>query len=173
MQRTLVTLFSLLLTTPMLADFRDYEAPLDTANWKLDGSPIQCSLTQDIPYYGIASFTSAASRKSNMNFDLSLRRYNPTKITQAELSSEPPLWKHDQPRKLMGQITMFPGTIPVNIKNRNAWSLLTQLEQGMFPTFAYDSWLEDKDRVSVSLLIRNRDLEWTPVQAHWAYPCSR
>jgi outer membrane protein OmpA-like peptidoglycan-associated protein len=133
------------------ADLRDYEAPLHSAKWALDGSAIKCSLTQEIPRYGIASFTSLASRKSNMNFDLSLRRFNSNRVTEAVLSSEPPLWKHDRPSKPMGAVTMFPGDIPVNIKNRKAWNLLVQLEQGMFPTFAYESWLKDEAEVSVAL----------------------
>ena len=133
------------------ADYRSYEAPLDTANWALNGSPIQCSLTQDIPKYGVATFTSSASRKANMNFDLSLRRYRSTDITEAVLSSEPPLWKHDKPSKVIDDVTMYPGAHPVNIKNHKAWGLLNQLEQGMFPTFAYDSFLENSDKVSVSL----------------------
>jgi len=133
------------------ADLRDYKAPLDTAKWALEGSAIKCSLTQEIPLYGFASFTSLASRKSNMNFDLALRRFNSNSVTEAVLSSEPPLWKHDRPSKAMGAVTMFPGDVPVNIKNRKAWNLLVQLEQGMFPTFAYESWLKDDDEVSVAL----------------------
>ncbi|MFT5452491.1 MAG: outer membrane protein OmpA-like peptidoglycan-associated protein [Enterobacterales bacterium] len=133
------------------ADLRDYEAPLDSAKWALEGSAIKCSLTQEIPLYGMASFTSLASRKSNMNFDLALRRYNANRVTEAVLSSEPPLWKHNSPSKPMGAVTMFPGDTPVNIKNRKAWNLLVQLEQGMFPTFAYESWLKDDDQVSVAL----------------------
>ena len=133
------------------ADFPDYEAPLDIAAWTLNGSAIECSLTQDIPNYGVAAFTSAASRKSNMNFDLSLRRHNPSRVTEATLSSEPPLWKHNKPRKVMGQVTMFPGANPVNVKNNDAWNLLTELEQGMFPTFAYQSWLGNDDQISVAL----------------------
>lgn len=154
-QRTIAILFGLVMTVSAQADFgsnhRSYEAPLDTAKWTLNGSRIQCSLMQDIPHYGMATFTSGASRRANMNFDLSLRRYNPTKVSQANLSSEPPLWKHNQAREELGSITLFPGETPVNIKNRNAWSLLTQLEKGMFPTFAYDSWLENNEQISVSL----------------------
>lgn len=133
------------------ADFRSYEAPLDTANWSLNGSPIQCNLTQDIPKYGVATFRSSASRKPNMNFDLSLKSYHSKDVTEAVLSSEPPLWKHDKPREVIGDVLMTPGGIPVNVKALKAWGLLTQLEQGMFPTFAYDSFLENNDQISVSL----------------------
>lgn len=148
-------LLSLLLSvsvgTIAQAELRGYEAPLESAKWTLEGSPIKCSLTQDIPSYGVASFTSLASRKSNMNFDLALRGYNSTRVTDATLTSEPPLWKHNQPSKSMGSVTMFPGNIPVNIKNRKAWNLLVQLEKGMFPTFSYVSWIRDDDQVSVAL----------------------
>ena len=147
----MLMLIGMIMTASVTADFRNYEAPLDSATWALNGSPIECSLTQDIPQYGVAVFTSAASRKSNMNFDLSLRRYNPSKVSEAILSSEPPLWRHDKLRKVIGAITLFPGATPINIKNQNAWGLLTELEQGMFPTFAYDSWSENNEQVSVAL----------------------
>jgi len=136
---------------PVKADYPAFGAPLDSANWSMEGSPIQCNLVQDIPHYGVASFTSSASRKSNMNFDLALRRNSPKKVTEATLISQPPVWKHNQAAREMGQVTMFPGTIPVNIKSKKAWNLLIQLEQGMFPTFAYDSWLDERDTVSVAL----------------------
>ena len=143
--------FFIVPTAIIQADFPAYEAPLDIAAWTLNGSAIECSLTQDIPHYGMAAFTSSASRKSNMNFDLSLRRHNPSRVTEATLSSEPPLWKHNKPSKPMGQVTMFPGASPVNMINNDAWNILTELEQGMFPTFAYSSWLGNDDQISVAL----------------------
>lgn len=151
MYRFVAFIIYLLFILPVSAELRDYGAPLDSANWALQGSSLRCSLTQNIPQYGMATFSSSASRKSNMNFDLSLRRYNPTRVAEAILSSEPPLWRHDMSRKIIGPVTLFPGTRPINIKNRAAWELLTLLEQGMFPTFAYDSWLQDVDKVSVAL----------------------
>jgi outer membrane protein OmpA-like peptidoglycan-associated protein len=37
------------------------------------------------------------------------------------------------------------------MKNSRAWRLLTELEQGMSPTFYYDGWVDGKDKVIVSL----------------------
>ncbi len=151
MFRSLICILTMVISHSINADYRNYEARLDHAQWILNASPIRCRLTHDIPKYGVAKFTSDASRKANMNFDLSLRHFKPVKIAEAVLSSEPPLWKHDKPAREMGKVMLFPGATPVNIKNQNAWSLLTQLEQGMFPTFAYDSWLDNQDKISVSL----------------------
>ena len=149
---TVLTVLSIIVPIASVqADFPDYEAPLDIAAWTLNGSAIECSLMQDIPHYGVAAFTSSASRKSNMNFDLSLRRHNPSRVTEAVLSSEPPLWKHNKPSKVMTQVTMFPGASPVNMTNNDAWNILTELEQGMFPTFAYNSWVGNDDHISVAL----------------------
>lgn len=151
MKRLIVILFSLMITVSIQGGFRDYEAPLDSASWALQGSALKCSLIQEIPLYGMAKFSSQASRKSNLNFDLSSRRYNPNTVTEAVLSSEPPIWKHNRAATVLGPITMFPGATPVTIKNQNAWDLLIQLEQGMFPTFAYQSPLVNNDKVSVAL----------------------
>lgn len=134
-----------------LADLRGYESPLDRADWSMQGSVIQCQLEQDIPHYGTAVFRSEASRRPNMNFELQMRRYSPQRILKANLSSEPPLWKHDRPAQSMGDVTMFPSSTPINIKDQQAWQLLTELEQGMFPTFRYDSLVSDTQDVSVAL----------------------
>ncbi len=136
---------------PVVADLRQYEPPLESANWAFEGTKLKCDLSQDIPHYGVASFSSGASRKSNMNFDLSLRRYNSTKVTQAVLTSEPPIWKHNKASKTIGPVAMYPGDTPINIKNQAAWNILVQLEYGMFPTFAYDSLLGNDDQMSVAL----------------------
>jgi len=130
---------------------RSYQPPLESAIWSFQGSKLKCNLTQDIPKYGMASFSSTASRKPNMNFDLSLRRFHSSRVTQAILSSEPPLWKHDRKVETVGPVAMYPGDTPVNIKNQAAWNLLVQLEQGMFPTFQYDSFIGDQDQMKVSL----------------------
>jgi len=150
-KRILIVILTGFVTLSVSADFRRFEAGIDYAKWTLDASPIQCNLTHDIPQYGVAKFSSGASRKANMNFDLSLRRYNSVKISEAVLSSEPPLWRHNKPRMDLGKVMLFPGATPVNIKDGNAWNLLNQLEQGMFPTFAYNSWSNKQDQVSVSL----------------------
>jgi outer membrane protein OmpA-like peptidoglycan-associated protein len=117
----------------------------------MQGSVIQCQLEQDIPHYGKAVFTSDASRRPNMNFELQMRRYSPQRIVQANLSSEPPLWIHDRPAQSLGNVTMFPSPTPISIKDQMAWDLLTELEKGMFPTFAYDALVSDREDVKVAL----------------------
>ncbi|NNJ71798.1 MAG: hypothetical protein HKP09_01315, partial [Enterobacterales bacterium] len=133
------------------ADLRNYQAPLDNANWMMQGSVIQCQLEQDIPQYGTAVFSSSASRRPNMNFELQLRRFSPQRITEADLNSQPPAWKHGVSAQSLGNVTMFPSSTPINIQDQNAWQLLTELEQGMFPTFTYAASEPDQDTVSVAI----------------------
>lgn len=133
------------------ADMRNYEARMDRADWQMQGSVIQCQLEQDIPQYGTAVFTSNASRRPNMNFDLQLRRFSPQRITQADVNSQPPVWKHGVETQSLGNVMMFPSSTPISIEDENAWQLLTELEQGMFPTFTYASSVPDQDTVSVAV----------------------
>lgn len=133
------------------AGLRSYEAPLDSAEWSMQGSVIQCQLEQDIPHYGTAVFTSDASRRPNMNFELQMRRYSPQRILQASLNSQPPTWRHGTESQSLGTVTMFPSDTPISISDQLAWDLLTELEKGMFPTFQYDGLVSNRDEVSIAL----------------------
>jgi len=146
-----IVLATLSVTQGLQAGVRNYEAGLDKAEWLMQGSVIECRLEQDIPQYGKAIFTSNANRRPNMNFDLHMRRYSPQRIVQANLSSEAPTWKHDTESHSLGDVTMFPSSTPVTIKENSAWNLLTELEQGMFPTFRYPALVSDRDEVKVAL----------------------
>ncbi len=149
---TQITVMLLSLTSLGLkADLRNYESPLDKAEWSMQGSVIQCQLEQDIPHYGTAVFTSEASRRPNMQFELQMRRYSPQRIVSASLNSEPPQWNHVQSTVDLGTVTMFPSSTPISIDDQMAWDLLTELERGMFPTFSYPALVSDRDEVNVAL----------------------
>ena len=147
-----LSLVLLSLTSVMtLAELRNYESPLDKAEWSMEGSVIQCQLEQDIPHYGTAVFTSEASRRPNMQFELKMRRYSPQRIISASLNSEPPLWNHVKPAVELGTVTMFPSSTPISIDDQMAWDLLTELEKGMFPTFSYPALVSDRDEINVAI----------------------
>ena len=107
----ILIIVSTVLSFGLSAEMRNYEAPLDSANWQLDGNPLKCTLVQDIPHYGKAEFSSVANRRSNMNFALSLRNFKPLDMTQASLSSQPPVWKPNARPEPLGEVTMFPGEV--------------------------------------------------------------
>ena len=147
-----LVMFSLLATSINLdAELRNYEAELDNAEWSMQGSVIQCQLEQDIPHYGTAVFTSQASRRPNMQFELKMRRYTPQRILSASLNSEPPQWRHNLEPVKMGDVTMFPSSTPISIEDKMAWELLTELERGMFPTFSYPALISDREQVNVAI----------------------
>jgi sodium-type flagellar protein MotY len=142
---------SSMLTISISAERRDYVAPLDTASWTLNSSPLACSLEQDIPLYGKAAFKSVANRRANMNFDLEVRHFKPVDITPAKLISMPPQWKPNAQPQQLADVMLFPGEKPLTVKDRAAWDLLVQLEQGMFPTLMFDALVNDRQQVQVAV----------------------
>lgn len=147
----LVTFSLLALSINTDAALRNYKSRLDNAEWSMQGSVIQCQLEQDIPHYGTAIFTSEASRRPNMQFELKMRRYSPQRILSASLNSNPPQWRHNLKPVQMGDVTMFPSSTPISIDDQMAWELLTELERGMFPTFSYPALVSDRDEVNVAI----------------------
>jgi outer membrane protein OmpA-like peptidoglycan-associated protein len=145
----LITFFLFSIST--VADIRKFEAPLDTSMWSLSSSALKCHLTHDIPHYGLATFSSAASRMNNMNFDLSTRRFNPVKISEAVLTAESPTWNHTHESQVLGDVLIFPGNKPITLKDKVAWKILTNLESGLVPTFSYSSFIQETDKYSIAL----------------------
>ena len=148
---TLLTISLLGMSIDSDAALRNYESRLDSAEWSMQGSVIQCQLAQDIPHYGTAVFTSEASRRPNMQFELKMRRYYPQRILSASLNAHPPHWRHNLESVNMGDVTMFPSSTPVSIEDQTAWELLTELERGLFPTFSYPALVSDRDEVNVAI----------------------
>ncbi|ACA87014.1 flagellar protein MotY [Shewanella woodyi] len=132
------------------AELRHYVASLDQSEWKLSGNtPIMCRLEHDIPAYGKAVFTSTAGKDHNLNFSLDMW-VKPDQVTQAKLMSLAPAWRPGVISKEITELTYqkyFSGEVPRNA----AWSMLSELEQGMQPTFYYADWYNQSNKIAVGL----------------------
>jgi len=134
------------------ATTRVYEAPLKSAIWNFASeASSQCRLSQDIPYYGKAEFTSQPGEGRKINFSLTVRRNQSTKDGVASIKSIAPVWRKGAAQLELGQTTVSPGVTPITVKNADAWQLLAVLEEGMSPAFHYDNWIDGKGQVIVSL----------------------
>ncbi|QSX35788.1 flagellar protein MotY [Shewanella sedimentimangrovi] len=154
MWRKLLLLSSLLMPAMASAELRHYVANLDESQWRLSAaSPIMCRLEHDIPAYGKAVFTSQASKELNLAFSLDMWS-KPDAATSATLMSRAPAWRpgvNSHPITELRYQKYFSGEVP----KKAAWSMLTELERGMEPTFYYADWYNNESKVAVGLSSAN------------------
>lgn len=129
---------------------RHYEADLYDSSWQLaDNSRLRCTLTHQIPNYGQAEFSSVANKKLNMDFQLEMLRL-PDTYSLAEVRSVPPSWKPGKQGRTIATMDLHKQFSP-NLGKKVAWTMLSELEQGMNPRFFYRDWYNDNDKVAVGL----------------------
>ncbi len=139
-----------LVSANSFAGIRQYEAKLDQANWQFaKKTRLQCSLSHNIPNYGKARFYSKASRKLNMEFELDMLRL-PDNYEFAELRSVAPSWHPGLNDHTMSSMKLYKQYNP-SLPKKIAWSMLSELEQGMNPTFYYTDWYNNQNKIAVSI----------------------
>ncbi|MBA6340390.1 OmpA family protein [Colwellia sp. MB02u-10] len=145
---TLVTLSLLIAQTN--AGIRQYRADISNSSWQLtDNSRLQCTLSHQIPRYGKAKFYSSANRKMNMEFELEMMRL-PDSYSLAEVRSEAPNWRPGIAGRTLANMTLHKQFSP-GLPKKIAWNMLNELDQGMSPTFYYNDWYSDDDKITVGL----------------------
>lgn len=143
-------LSALVMTFSTQAMVRHYEADLYDSSWQLaDNSRLKCTLTHEIPNYGQAEFSSVANKKLNMDFQLEMLRL-PDTYSLAEVRSVPPSWKPGKQGRTIATMDLHKQFSP-NLGKKVAWTMLSELEQGMNPRFFYRDWYNDNDKVAVGL----------------------
>jgi len=143
-------LFSSMLSTQAQAGIRQYSASLTDSQWQLaDESRLQCTLAHQIPHYGQARFSAKASRELNMEFELDMLLL-PDNYSLAKVRSESPHWKPGNGGRILADMKLYKQFNP-SLPKKVAWTMLSELEQGMSPTFYYNDWYSDQDAIAVGL----------------------
>lgn len=147
-------LFCLVATTSVSAAMRQYAATVETSSWEVaDASRLQCTLNHELPGYGAAMFTSVASKQLNMEFELDMHLL-PNHFDVAAVYSVPPRWMPGVAPKTIADMTIrkqYNGDLPQDA----AWTMLSELEKGFWPTIYYNDWYNKNDKVSVALNASN------------------
>ncbi|WP_431358063.1 flagellar protein MotY [Vibrio fluminensis] len=127
-----------------------YAASPTQSQWQMVvNTPLQCQLVHPIPNYGDAVFTSHASKKINLDFELKMKR--PMGETRdVSLVSMPPAWRPGDSADRMTSIRFFK-QFDGYVGGQTAWSILSELEKGRSPTFSYRDWQSNNQRVEVAL----------------------
>ncbi|WP_143871638.1 flagellar protein MotY [Catenovulum sediminis] len=132
------------------ADVRHYKAAISNSQWLVSNQArLSCQLEHPIPRYGKAIFSSDASRAINMTFTLDMLKL-PVGYDIAALESIAPSHRAGVPSRQiidMQILQQFDG----QLIDKPAWTMLSELEKGMMPTFYYQDWHSDFDKVAVAI----------------------
>lgn len=129
---------------------KQYVASPQQSTWQMvSNTPLECRLVHPIPNYGDAVFTSHASKKINLGFELKMRR--PMGETRnVSLVSMPPAWRPSDSAERITNIQFFK-QFDGYIGGQTAWALLSELEKGRYPTFSYQDWQSRNQRIEIML----------------------
>lgn len=150
------TLCTLLISMSANAEaaLRQYNVKVENSDWYLkDGSRLRCSLNHKLPGYGNAMFSSFASKQLNMEFELDMLLL-PKSFGVAAVYSVPPKWMPGEVQRSIADMTIrkqYNGDLP----EQTAWTMLTELEKGFWPTIYYQDWYNKYDKVAVGLNASN------------------
>ncbi|NOI16120.1 flagellar protein MotY [Vibrio hepatarius] len=127
-----------------------YAASPQQSQWQMiTNTPLECRLVHPIPNYGEAVFSSRASKKINLDFELKMKR--PMGETRdVSLVSMPPAWRPGEGADRITNIQFFQ-QFDGYVGGQTAWSILSELEKGRYPTFSYQEWQRRDQRVEVAL----------------------
>ncbi|MEZ9563205.1 OmpA family protein, partial [Vibrio splendidus] len=153
MKKQLITgsmLFSLLMSLPVMAQEKRYGASPQQSKWEMvANTPLECRLVHPIPNFGDAEFSSRASKKIILDFELKMRR-SMGATRNVSLISMPPPWRPGESADRMTTIKFFQ-QFDGYVGGQTAWGILSELEKGRYPTFSYQEWQSRDQRIEVSL----------------------
>ena len=132
------------------AGIRQYSADIHNSKWQLSiDSRLECTLSHQIPHYGEARFYAKADRQLNMSFELDMMLL-PDNYSLAEIRSIAPNWRPGIGSRTLAKMKLYKHFNP-SLPKKVAWTMLSELEQGMSPTFYYNDWYSEEDKISVGL----------------------
>lgn len=154
MLKSTVYVIVVTLSLNSVAALRQYTAKVENSDWQLkDETRLQCILSHKLPGYGEAIFSSFASKSLNMEFELNMLRL-PKSYGVAAVYSVPPKWMPGKVQRAIADMTIrkqYNGDLP----EQAAWTMLTELEKGFWPTIYYQDWYNPHDKVAVGLNASN------------------
>ncbi|MBL4832257.1 MAG: OmpA family protein [Aliivibrio sp.] len=150
MKKIVYSFMMSLLIVPFVSASKQYVAQPGQSTWDMVvDTPLQCQLNHPIPSYGDATFTSMASKKINLDFELKMRRAM-GETRNVALVSMPPRWMPGESAESITQLKFYK-QFDGYVGGQTAWGLLSELENGRYPTFTYADWQNRDKLIEVSL----------------------
>ncbi len=148
MLRSVIFMLLLMPLGSASASLQRYVASEHESSWVAHSSKLHCTLSHEIPVYGRAVFAQSAGGELGLSLEVKLK---PHKVGLARLVSTAPGWKHDARERDLGQVSYGVDNTPFKLPHVVSRRVLSELEQGMFPTFNYQDWSDGRDEVEVAL----------------------
>jgi len=128
----------------------EYSAPMDQSEWRLaSDTPLECRLEHTIPGYGQGAFVSRAGKKVNLDFELAPYRQN-VRQQSVTLRAIPPVWRPGRSEQGITTIRFY-AQFDGLVDGQAAWTMLSDLERGFYPSFLFKDWYHRGQSVRVSL----------------------
>ncbi len=139
----------LCLATAVSANIVNYGQTLNEADWSIVANKKSCILRQLIPLYGKVEFEQVF-RDQGLHFQLYVNRVSGQDIN-AKLTSIPPKWNHTALLRPIAKIKLKPKDNALTLEHRVSMQVISELEDGMFPTLSYKSWSDVRNAITVSI----------------------
>ncbi len=132
------------------ATIRSYEAPLNNSRWEMTVStPLECRLSHPVPGYGVANFY---RQSGNGPEGFYMKTFDkPDQLPTVTVRSMPPPWMHGASGKVLAQLAMAPGTMPINLNADQSYRVISELRRGLFPTFSFKDPISAQQKYQVAL----------------------
>lgn len=138
------------LSSNALALEKHYVAKPLQSKWQMVANTrLECRLVHPIPNFGDAVFSSRASKKINLDFELKMKRPM-GKTRDVHLVSMPPVWRPGDGADRLTTLRFFQ-QFDGYVGGQTAWNILSELEKGRYPTFSYQEWRDRDQQIEVAL----------------------
>jgi outer membrane protein OmpA-like peptidoglycan-associated protein len=152
--KKILFLLSCLLTQPLLAE--QFQAPVTDTRWQVVESPLECSLTQEIPGFGHGGFY----RRNGASLKLVFNTLSqPAQDGEVSFQIAPAPWQNSDEVDILTSLPTDTGQSRFQIEGSVALEALAQLQEGRFPMIEYRSQSFSRDiRVMLSTIRLNDSL---------------
>ena len=121
---------------------------MEVSAWQVQAGSNLCSLSHDIPHFGVARFSQSSGKRFQFEIDTAQPPGTPRSV---KLVSMLPPWKYGVADKPLGHAQMVNNKTPLQLPRKQALRLYYELQQGRMPTLIFDDWADATDQVEVRL----------------------
>jgi len=136
----------ILLVAPM-AQAHVFQSPMTNTHWQVVESPLECSLSQEIPGFGTAKFSQHTAAEFTFSFNT---KTQPSVQTNVTFEIAEALWQNDEQRLHLISVPTENNQTQFSIEGPIAKQAFTHIQEGRVPAIRYRSQ-NITDEISVLL----------------------
>jgi len=137
------------ISATLCANTVEYGQKLNEADWTVVSSNKRCVLQQQIALYGKVEFEQRF-RDQSMQFNVYINRV-PQHSIKATITAIPPQWNHVTLLRPIGKVTLNANNKALSVEHKIPLRIISELEDGMFPTLSYKNWQSGRNDVQVAI----------------------